>query len=311
MSDLQSCLNDFLTHLRFERNAAENTIQSYERDLRRYLDFLGQQQLTQIGQVAPRHILNLLTRLRVLGYAPASAARNLSAIRMFHRFAVSEGVTELDPSEHVQLPQIGRYLPLVLDIHEIELLLEQPDVSQPLGIRDRALLEFLYATGVRVSELLALRRSDLFLDDGFVRVFGKGGKERIVPVGGKATEWVQRYQEDVRPLLAAKGRPRDVLFLNWRGNPMTRMGFWKILRGYVRQAGIRKEVSPHTLRHSFATHLIEGGADLRAVQEMLGHSDISTTQIYTHLDREYLKEVHRTYHPREQMRRKKIQDRTS
>ncbi len=311
MSELDTCLSDFLAHLRFERNAAENTIQSYERDLRRYVAFLREAKLTRVAEVTPRHILSLLTRLRVLGYAPSSAARNLSAIRMFHRFALAEGVAEADPSENIQLPQLGRALPFVLDIPEVECLLEQPDVTQPLGVRDRALLEFLYATGVRVSELLLLRRSDLFLDDGFVRVFGKGSKERIVPLGAQAVDWVRRYLQDVRPRLAARGHPREILFLNWRGSPLTRMGFWKILKGYVVQAGIQKKVSPHTLRHSFATHLIEGGADLRAVQEMLGHADISTTQIYTHLDREYLKEVHRTYHPREKARRKQSREERS
>lgn len=299
MASLVGLLDDFLLHLRFERNAAANTIQSYKRDLHRYLEFLGQQGLASLDEITPQQILQLLTQLREMGFSPASTARNLSAIRMFHRFALQEGWTSVDPSENIQLPRLGLRLPHALDVHEVETLLEQPDTTQPLGLRDRALLEFLYATGVRVSELVALKRADLYLEEGFVRVFGKGGKERIVPVGLQAVEWAQRYLREVRPILAARGRPRDTVFLNWRGNPLTRMGFWKIVKTYADDSGIKKKVSPHTLRHSFATHLIEGGADLRAVQEMLGHADISTTQIYTHLDRAYLKEVHRTYHPRE------------
>ncbi|MDZ7260898.1 MAG: tyrosine recombinase XerD, partial [candidate division KSB1 bacterium] len=237
--------------------------------------------------------------LRDVGLAPSSMARNLSAIRMFHRFLMGENITYRDPTETILLPKLSKRLPTVLDIWEVEKLLEQPDVSQPLGLRDRALLEFLYATGVRASELISLKQSQLFFPQGFVRVFGKGAKERMVPIGEQAIFYVQHYQNTTRMVLAQRGLSTDVLFLNRRGQPLSRMGLWKILRFYVLKAGIAKSVSPHTLRHSFATHLLEGGADLRAVQEMLGHADISTTQIYTHLDREYLKEVHRRFHPRE------------
>jgi integrase/recombinase XerD len=209
-----------------------------------------------------------------------------------------ENYTQTDPAGPVESPKLWRKLPVVLDQNETEKLLIQPDVSSDLGIRDKAILEFLYATGVRISELLNLKRTNLLFEVGFVRVWGKGEKERIIPVGEVAIEWVDRYLKESRPHLKSPDS-RDVVFLNVRGSPPSRMGVWKIIKKYVDLALIKKKVSPHTLRHSFATHLLEGGADLRAVQEMLGHADISTTQIYTHLDREYLKQILRDYHPRE------------
>ena len=291
----------FLNHIRIEKGLAENTILSYKIDLERYLEFLrdhGVEDVTEIDQIK---VIDYLVTLREIGLAPASISRNLSAIRGFHRFLLREGVVDFDPTENIEPPKLKRSLPVVLDQMEMEKLLDQPDPSTPLGLRDKAMLEFLYATGLRVSELISIRQSDLFFSSGFIRVIGKGSRERVVPVGRKAIEYVERYQREVRPRLSKRGKSGDVLFLNARGKPLSRMGFWKILEGYVREAGLKKRVSPHVIRHSFATHLLEGGADLRAVQEMLGHADISTTQIYTHLDREYLKEVHRTFHPRERM----------
>jgi integrase/recombinase XerD len=211
----------------------------------------------------------------------------------------SEDLTTVDPTEMIGSPKLAKKLPLVLDQFEMKRLIEQPDLTMPLGIRDRALLEIAYATGMRVSELLKIELTDLMFDQQIVRVFGKGSKVRIVPVGEQAIDCVEKYLDESRPLLLKNFNKINAVFLNFHGKALSRMGFWKILNGYVIQAGISKPVSPHTIRHSFATHLIEGGADLRAVQEMLGHVSIATTQIYTHLDREYLKEVHRSFHPRE------------
>ena len=296
---MQELLQQFINYLQVERGLAANTLMAYERDLRRYLGFLGDKGIREPDQINPSDITELISVLHSVGLVSTSTARNLTAIRMFHHFLVGEGLTRKDPTENLSLPKRPTKLPTVLDQSEIEILLEQPDVSTPMGLRDRALLEFLYATGVRVSESISIKQSDLFFDQEIVRVFGKGSKERIVPIGKKAIDYVQKYQAQVRMGLARKGRSRDVLFLNRWGKPTCRMGVWKILKAYATQAGIKKTVSPHTIRHSFATHLSEGGADLRAVQEMLGHASITTTQIYTHLDREYLKEVHRQFHPRE------------
>jgi integrase/recombinase XerD len=296
---MESYLNEFLNFLRIEKNAATNTVLSYQSDLNRYLSFLKDKGITELSEVRPSDILTLINFLNELGFASASSARNLSAIRMFHRFLVGEGYLQKDPTINISFPKQAKNLPSVLDQGEIERILEQPDLSEPRGVRDKAMLEFLYAVGVRVSELISVALSDLFFADGFIRVFGKGSKERLIPIGEQAVFYTTQYLKQVRPIIAKEGGSRNVVFLNWRGKPLSRMGFWKILRFYVVQAGIEKKVTPHTFRHSFATHLIEGGADLRAVQEMLGHADISTTQIYTHLDREYLKEVHRQFHPRE------------
>ncbi len=295
MTDL---LQEFLAFLRIERNASPNTVDSYETDLHRYIHLLEDAGIDSLPEVTPAHITNILGKLQAAGLAHTSTARNLSAIRMFHRFAVSEGHAENNPTSEIRFPKLSRYLPHALSQIEIEAILEQADPADHKGLRDRAMLEFVYAAGLRVSELLSTEIANIFFKQGFVRVVGKGNKERLVPVGGQAIYYTDNYIKQVRPRIARAGISGDTVFLNLRGGRLSRMGFWKILRGYSTLAGI-ENVSPHTLRHSFATHLVEGGADLRAVQEMLGHSDISTTQIYTHLDREYLKEVHRTFHPRE------------
>ncbi len=283
-----------------EKGLSNNTRLAYRNDIDRYLEFLEEQNIRQIESIASRHIRNLVVLLSNLGMASSSIARNITAIRMFHRFLMNENILSFDPTDNMEVPKSGRKLPTFLEIHEIELLLSQPDVQLPKGIRDRAILETLYATGVRVSELVGIARSSIIEEEGFIRILGKGSKERLVPIGSVALEWIRKYQESVRPSLLKGIRRSDILFLSMHGRPLTRIAVWQILRSYVAQAGIEKRVSPHTLRHSFATHLLEGGADLRSVQEMLGHADISTTQIYTHLDREYLKEVIQTFHPREQ-----------
>jgi integrase/recombinase XerD len=289
-------LTEFLNYLVIERGLSRNTIEAYENDIKRYVSFLQEKGLNPV-EARQEDVVGLFYALKDVGLAPTSIARNFSTIRTFHKFLRGEGLTSGDPTEHLDAPKLWKKLPSVLDYHEVERLLEGPDISTELGLRDRAMVEVLYACGLRISELISLRLSNLLLDQLCLRVFGKGGKERVVPMGRSAARYVQQYVNDVRPKLD-KGKGKDIVFLNWRGSIMSRMGFWKILRKYVKTAGITKPVSPHTLRHSFATHLLEGGADLRAVQEMLGHADISTTQIYTHIDREYLKEVHRTFHPR-------------
>jgi integrase/recombinase XerD len=295
-------LDNYLHYLMLERNAAKNTIESYRIDLRRYIDFLERSRVRALQDVKEDHVSGYLGTLHDLGLSPRSVTRASSAIKGFHKFLFSDGVTTGDPSSLVEAPRLSRKLPSVLSHAEVESILQQPtkthDDVRELWIRDRMILEVLYATGMRVSELVSLSLSQILEDEGVVRVLGKGSKERVVPIGKPALRWVKRYCGTVRPRLTRKGRTTDKLVLNARGGPMTRMSVWTTVRTNAKKAGIRKEVHPHTLRHSFATHLLEGGADLRAVQEMLGHSNIATTQIYTHIDREYLKEVHRTFHPR-------------
>ena len=292
-------LHSFTDYLRIERQMAANTLLAYERDLLRYIQFLQQCGIEHYSCVTLHHITHFLELLHDLGLCPSSISRNVSAIKTFHRFLLSENLLQEDVTETISVPKPWMKMPQVLDLPEVELLLQQPDIAETSGIRDRALLEVLYATGVRVSELIALRLVDFYWDDEFIRVFGKGSKERLVPIGKVALLWVRRYQQEVRPALAGLGLAADVLFLNRFGKKMSRQTVWILIQKYVSASGIAKKAGPHTLRHSFATHLVEGGADLRAVQEMLGHADISTTQIYTHLDREYLKSVHQQFHPLE------------
>lgn len=294
---LQAGLRRFLDYVKLERGLSGNTTEAYERDLERYLMVLSRRGIVSLEAVRQSDVSALLDVLADLGLEATSVARNLTAIRMFHRFLLSEGLVNQDPTQHLKPPKQGRKLPQVLNIYEVERLMLAPDVETPLGLRDRALLEMLYGAGLRVSELIGLERSYLLFDLEVVRVLGKGNRERVVPLGSEGISWVTAYLSGVRPELA-KSVSGNTVFLNWRGGKLSRMGVWKLLKECVRVAGIEKQVSPHTLRHSFATHLLEGGADLRAVQEMLGHVDISTTQIYTHVDREYLKEVHRMFHPR-------------
>ena len=299
MRVIQLYVDEFLDYLRAEKNVASNTVAAYGFDLRRYVQFLTEQDINLPAQITSQHVRQFLTELVLAEYAATSVARQLSAIRMFHRYLIGERYCDNDPAVAATVPRHAQKLPHVLAIPEIELLLAQPQVETPLGLRDRAMLEFGYATGSRVSEIIGVKLDDLFLDERFVRIFGKGSKERLVPIGDVAIYWIIKYLEGIRPKLARGRATQSVLFLNGRGGKLSRMGFWKILRRYLDAAQIKQPASPHTLRHSFATHLLEGGADLRAVQEMLGHASLTTTQIYTHLDRAYLKEVHRQFHPRE------------
>jgi integrase/recombinase XerD len=288
---------EFLSYYAIDRNMSHNTVEAYRNDLTRYLLFLNRDREKSIRHATKGDITGLLVQLREYGLSPSTLSRNLSSIRALHRFLYREGRIDTDVTGDTELPKLRHGLPAVLTVFEVQRIIESASDDSSLEIRNRAMLEFAYATGFRVSELIDFKLEQLDIRSGFVRCTGKGGRERIVPLGSSAVRAVTRYLADSRPLLL-KHKRHSHLFLNWRGNPLTRMGFWKILRHHCRAAGIVKKVSPHTLRHSFATHLLEGGADLRAVQELLGHVDISTTQIYTHVDREYLREVHRTFHPR-------------
>lgn len=287
----------FLDHLRFERGLAEPTLAAYEHDVVRLASAMRRRGRTAPAEITTRDLRQFVLELKDTGLAPSSISRNLSALRTYFAFLVAESHVVADPSERIEPPKAWKTLPEVLSVAEIDALLIAPDLSHPLAWRDRALLEFAYASGVRVSELTGLELRDLHLDEEFASVRGKGGKERLVPVGRRAIGALGLYLRETRPRLE-RGKGGGRVFLNARGQPLTRMGVWKILRGHAERAGISRSISPHTLRHSFATHLLEGGADLVAVQEMLGHADISTTQIYTHVDRRYLAEVHRSFHPR-------------
>ncbi|MEX0912068.1 MAG: site-specific tyrosine recombinase XerD, partial [Gemmatimonadota bacterium] len=290
-------LHRFLDHLRFERGTSERTVEAYDHDVIRLAVFLRAHGCDDPGSATTAELRRFVLRLKDLGLAPSSIARNLSAIRTYFGFLLSEALVAADPSDRIQTPRGWRTLPEVLTHSEVARLLESPNLAHPLAWRDRALLEFMYASGVRVSELTGLQLRHLALEEEAALVQGKGSKQRIVPIGRRAVGALSLYLRETRPRIE-KGKGEGRVFLNARGQPLSRMGVWKILRGHVERAGIEKPVSPHTLRHSFATHLLEGGADLIAVQEMLGHADISTTQIYTHVDRTYLAEVHRSFHPR-------------
>jgi integrase/recombinase XerD len=287
----------FLDHLRFERGLADLTLTAYRHDVERFARFALSLGRSEVSAVQTADVRRYLYQLKDAGLAGGSVSRNLSALRTYFAFLVAENLVVLDPTERVEAPRATRSLPSVLSVEEIDRLLAAPDLSQPLAWRDRAMLEFAYASGVRVSELIDLELRNLAFDEGYATVFGKGAKERLVPIGRRALGALAIYLRETRPRLE-RGGGRGRVFLNVRGQPLTRMGVWKILRTHVEAAGIQRRVSPHTLRHSFATHLLEGGADLAAVQEMLGHADIATTQIYTHVDRRYLTEVHRSCHPR-------------
>ena len=287
----------FQEYLTLEQGVSPRTLEAYGRDVTRFAAYALSRGIPAPADASARLLRDYVYHLKDLGLAAASIRRNVSAVRTYFRFLLAEGHVTSDPSERLETPRRWRTLPEVLTVDETARLLAAPTLDDPLAFRDRALLELAYGAGLRVSEWISLDVRDVLLDDGLVRVFGKGSKERLVPIGRSAIGAVAVYRRELRPRLE-QGHGKGILFLNARGRPLTRMGAWKILRKYVDRAGIEKPVSPHTLRHSFATHLLEGGADLRAVQEMLGHADISTTQIYTHIDREYLRTVHRQYHPR-------------
>jgi integrase/recombinase XerD len=297
MASLDIFVDQYINYLVFEKGLSEKTIESYSSDLSKYLEFLKQKGIDDISQADTPLILRHLIALRESGLASKSCARHLITLRGFHKFLAQEKILEFDPAKLVDLPKSGLRLPDVLSVSEVNLLLNIPDSNTLLGKRNSAMLELLYAAGLRVSELVNLKFLDVNLEACFVRVLGKGSKERIVPFGLYARNKIDDYINNSRPLFL-KNRVSKFLFVARAGKPMTRQGFWKLLKQYVKQAGIKKKVTPHSLRHSFASHLLEGGADLRTVQVMLGHVDISSTQIYTHVARDHLRQIHEKYHPR-------------
>lgn len=293
----QRAFRDFQDYLRAERGLSANTLAAYSRDLGEFAELLNERG-TSLAALSREDLFAFEARLQRLGRKATSVARKLSAVKMFLTFAYREGYRTEAPPE-VEPPRLPKSLPHVLTQPEMQKLLDMPDTEHPEGLRDRAMLELFYASGLRVSELVSLRPADLNPEDGLVRCIGKGSKERVVPLGKAALGWLERYLSEVRPVLASASRGRaEALFLTGTGAPLNRMAVWKLLRDYALRAGIDGKVSPHTLRHSFATHLLAGGADLRAIQEMLGHADIGTTQIYTHVDDSHLAQTFRNFHPR-------------
>ena len=294
---IDNLIDQYLNYLLIEKGLSRATLESYSRDMIRYREFLHQNRIPLISGDDTALILKHLIALRNAGLSARSRARHLVTVRGFYRFMVQERILKHDPARLVDLPKTSMKLPDVLSVEEVSQLLETPDTDQPRGARDRAMLELLYAAGLRVSELVNLKLQDINLEAGFVRVLGKGSKERLVPIGLHAKDKIESYIEKSRITLL-KNRASSYLFVARAAKPITRQGFWKLLRKYATLAQLNKKVTPHSLRHSFASHLLEGGADLRAVQVMLGHVDIATTQIYTHVARQQLKILHERFHPR-------------
>jgi integrase/recombinase XerD len=293
----QFWLEGFRDFLVLEAGHSQNTVDNYLRDLRRLAEFADARGLSDPAALTRPLLREFVFALKDLGLSAATIRRHVSAVRTYFGFLLGEGIVREDPSDRLESPRLGRTLPETLSVPEIEALLAAPSIDEPLGWRDRALLELGYGAGLRVSEMCGLGVTDLVLSEGLVRVLGKGSKERLVPIGRSVLGALSVYLHTLRPTLD-RGASNQRVFLNNRGRPLSRVGAWGIVKRAAARAGLTKTVTPHTLRHSFATHLLEGGADLRAVQEMLGHADLSTTQIYTHVDREYLRSVHRQYHPR-------------
>ena len=295
---MEEFLKEYLTILRYEKNLSENTTSSYKNDLHKFLAFLNESKIKDFSEVSSNLITKFFDHQRKSGIDSATSARYMSSIKGFFRFLENNSYIEKNPTDKLSPVKKGRKLPTVLTLPEIEMILNTPNTSDITGLRDKAILETFYSSGLRVSELINLKINDLHFDDEVIRVLGKGSKERIVPIGSSAVKWVKEYLTRSRPFLEKKTKSQNFVFLNKRGTKLSRMWIWKIFDHYAKEAGIKKEIHPHIFRHSFATHLLEGGADLRAVQEMLGHADISTTQIYTHVDRNYIKQVHKDHHPR-------------
>lgn len=294
MNDL---INDYLHALKVERGLSDNTIVSYRQELRHLQNFLQEQHIADIKDVDRYTILNYLDALKQTGRARSSSIHTISSLRKFFKYLLLNDQIQTNPMVNIDPPKRAQHLPSVLTTEEVERLLKVPDTSKPLGIRDRAILEVMYATGLRVSELIALNLNELHLEMGLIETVGKGNKQRIIPIGDVAIQWLERYINGPRRALLGAKRYNEI-FLNQHGHPLTRQGVWKNLKAQVQKAGIKKNITPHTLRHSFATHLLENGADLRIVQELLGHADISTTQIYTHITQQRLVDVYDKYHPR-------------
>ncbi|WP_413527075.1 site-specific tyrosine recombinase XerD [Marinilactibacillus psychrotolerans] len=292
-------LEEYLIFLKIERGLSKNSIESYQRDLKQYITYLDQENIKGWDQVDRYIILNFLEDQKNGLKSDNSLIRMISSLRRFHQFLKQESLAVEDPMLYIETPKKAQTLPKVISTNQIDILLSIPDISNKIGIRDRAILEVMYATGIRISELVNLKLEELHLSMKLIQTIGKGDKERILPIGEQGIKWVEYYLEYSRPKLERKAaQSSPYVFLNIRGTQLSRQGVWKKIKKMVQQAGIQQNVTPHTLRHSFATHLLENGADLRVVQELLGHSDISTTQIYTHITKHRLKEVYDTYHPR-------------
>jgi len=287
----------FLDYLRAERGLSENTISSYANDLKKYTQFLLSKGVNNPSQIEKTHIIEFIEKEKKQGFKLSSIARRISSIKGFHRFLMRERMLNKDVTSTLESLRLWKKVPQVLELSEVERLLSSPNIRKPQGLRDKAIFELLYATGLRVSEVCSLKINDVNLEVGFIKVKGKGGRERIVPLGETALHFLKRYIEEVRPKLL-KNRESVFLFISSFKKNLSRQSIWKMIKLYIKKTRIKKEVSPHTLRHSFATHLIERGADLRSVQEMLGHSNISTTQLYTHINKVRLKEIYKKFHPR-------------
>lgn len=294
---MKEFIDTFLNYLSVERGLSNNTILAYREDLNYYIDFIERKHIDALSKIGKNHITDFMFAQKDKGISANSVARRLAAIRMFHRFLVRERIIKFDPSNLIDSPKLWKKIPDTLSVNEVDLLIAQPNIRDTQGIRDKAVLEALYATGMRVSEAANLKKDNVNLDIGFLRCIGKGNKERVIPLGKKAIAGINRYLVSSRPKLL-KGKESEFLFLNRFGRKISRISLWKIIKKYAKSAKINKPIKPHTLRHSFATHLLERGADLRSVQEMLGHSNISTTQIYTHINKDRLKTIHRMFHPR-------------
>ena len=297
MESMYHHVDIYLNFLAVEKGVSPNTLEAYSRDLKRYVEFVEQEGIKGIREIYSDTVISFLGNLKDSGLAASSVNRSLAAIRGFYLYLLTEKVIDENPVANIELARVWMHLPDTLSREEMNLLLKQPGTKTPLAVRETAMLELLYATGIRVSEIVSLSMSNINWQAGYLIVVGKGNKERIVPIGRAAFDCLTRYVESSRRKLSGK-RSVNTIFLNRSGTGLTRQGFWKIIKKYVKKAGLQKKIYPHTFRHSFATHLLEGGADLRSVQVMLGHADISTTQIYTHVTRERLKKIHKKYHPR-------------
>ncbi len=304
MSDLENNIKLFVNYLKLEKSLSDNTINSYVFDLKLFSLYLDENsKINSSKEISEKTLIDFISYLenhlnkREKNYSEKSIYRMISVLKSYFKYLVIEDIIADNPAENLDTPKISRLLPSVLTIDEVNKMLDAVDINKKPGLRDRAILETMYASGLRVSEVISLEINNIFFDDGFLRIFGKGSKERIVPIGKSALNFIEKYYNSER-LLTKNKYSLNFIFLNFRGRKMTRMSVWNIVKKYSSLAGIKKEIHPHTLRHTFATHLLEGGADIRIIQEMLGHSDISTTQIYTHIDKEYLIEVHKSFHPR-------------
>ncbi len=295
--DVHSLVKEFTIYLYIEKNRSQNTVDAYGQDVTRFIKRAKLKSSKAVKAVTPQEIISYIKSLKNSGASARTSARSLASIKSFYKYLVGEDIMTSNPAEVIQSPKLGRSIPTVLSAKEVEKILSAPNIKTPEGVRDVAMLETIYATGFRASELVAIKLKDINLEMGYISTIGKGSKERTVPLGEVATERIKEYRATARPLLL-KNRVSDSLFVTRRGSEMTRQGFWKMIKLRAKQAGILKKISPHSMRHSFATHLLEHGADLRSVQQMLGHSDISTTQIYTHVARARISEIYEKTHPR-------------